>query len=177
MTSRRSSSGREPEQRSNDQSTATEQDSNDPRRRTLSARTLSAPYCSQDAGRGDRRKYLRCSSSAKKTRRCGGQELPASQQEQEEGSRARITRTKTLRRCYPAHAKRLAPQATDISMAMPSWRYRPRPSGRQFHTKKAHVAVAPALACMGAWTPRAHGAREGRVRGFLGGAYAAWPIV
>jgi hypothetical protein len=23
---------------------------------------------------------------------------------------------------------------------------------------------------MGAWTPRAHGAREGRVRGFLGGA-------
>jgi hypothetical protein len=29
------------------------------------------------------------------------------------------------------------------------------------------VAVAPVV---GAWTPRAHGAREGRVRGFLGGA-------
>ena len=29
------------------------------------------------------------------------------------------------------------------------------------------MAVAPVV---GAWTPRAHGAREGRVRGFLGGA-------
>jgi hypothetical protein len=29
------------------------------------------------------------------------------------------------------------------------------------------VAVAPVV---GAWTPRAHGAREGRVRGFGGGA-------
>jgi hypothetical protein len=38
--------------------------------------------------------------------------------------------------CCPAHAKRLAPRVTGISMAMPSWRYRPRPSGRQFHTKK-----------------------------------------
>jgi hypothetical protein len=40
------------------------------------------------------------------------------------------------RRCYPAHAKRLAPQLAVISMAMPSWRYRPRPSGRQFPPKK-----------------------------------------
>ena len=32
------------------------------------------------------------------------------------------------------------------------------------------VAVAPVV---GAWTPRAHGAREGRVRGFLGGALRA----
>jgi hypothetical protein len=36
------------------------------------------------------------------------------------------------------------------------------------------VAVAPAV---GAWAPRARGAREGRVRVFWGARRAAWPIV
>jgi hypothetical protein len=40
-----------------------------------------------------------------------------------------------------------------------------RYTGRRL--ERRGVAVAPAV---GAWTPRAHGAREGRVRGFLGGA-------
>jgi hypothetical protein len=53
-----------------------------------------------------------------------------------------------------------------------SWRI---PSRRHFKIRSQWgVAVAPVV---GAWTPRAHGAREGRVRGFSGGALRSWPIV
>jgi hypothetical protein len=67
----------------------------------------------------------------------GGKKKGGEKDNARRNNRALLLRVRRIRscppqqvhgRCYPAHAKRLAPQATGISMAMPSWRYRPRPS-------------------------------------------------